>query len=143
MFIKTEMPIQLSNLQKIGLGLTIFGVGFIFLGMIFLFDKGLLVVGNILFLCGLSMIIGLERTVRFFFQSYKAKATAFFFGGFLLVLFGWPLIGMIIEFYGFFLLGFIPVVINFLRRLPIIGSILLLPGLRQIMDKLSESRSIV
>ncbi|CAF3663291.1 unnamed protein product [Rotaria sp. Silwood1] len=138
------MPIQLSDLQKIGLGLTIFGVGFIFLGMIFLFDKGLLAVGNILFLGGLCMIIGLERTVRFFFQSFKIKATALFFGGILLVLIGWPLTGIIIEFYGFFLLfgGFLPIVINFLRRLPIIGSILLLPGLRQITDKLSETRQI-
>ena len=50
------------------------------------------------------MIIGLERTFRFFFQSYKLKSTALFFGGILLVLIGWPLIGMIIEFYGFFLL---------------------------------------
>jgi len=58
------MPIQLSDFQskkkriycsikiisfliEIGLGLSIFGVGFIFLGMILLFDKGLLAVGNV------------------------------------------------------------------------------------------------
>ncbi|CAF3185154.1 unnamed protein product [Rotaria sp. Silwood2] len=130
------MPIQLSDFQKIGLGLSIFGVGFIFLGMIFLFDKGLLAVGNILFLAGLSMIIGFERTFRFFFQRTKIKATFLFFGGIAIVLFGWPLIGMIFELYGFFLLfgGFIPIAINFLRRLPIIGSILLLPGIRQVVD---------
>lgn len=53
-------------------------------------------------------MIGLERTFRFFFQRYKLKSTALFFGGILLVLIGWPLIGMIIEFYGFFLLfGFV------------------------------------
>ena len=86
------------------------------------------------------MIIGFERTFRFFFQRYKLKSTALFFGGILLVLIGWPIIGMIIEFYGFFLLfgGFIPIVINFLRRLPIIGSILLLPGLRQVNYSLFE-----
>lgn len=32
---------------EIGLGLSIFGVGFIFIGMIFLFDKGLLALGNV------------------------------------------------------------------------------------------------
>ena len=87
-----------------------------------LFDKGLLAVGNvsrdenltkksfafflpkILFLAGLSMIIGFERTFRFFFQRYKVKATALFFGGIAIVLLGWPLIGMIVEVYGFFLL---------------------------------------
>ncbi|CAF4485108.1 unnamed protein product [Rotaria magnacalcarata] len=98
------MPIQLSDFQKIGLGLSIFGVGFIFLGMIFLFDKGLLAVGNILFLAGLSMIIGFERTLRFFFQRNKIKATLLFFGGISIVLFGYPLVGMIFEIYGFFLL---------------------------------------
>ncbi|CAF3614174.1 unnamed protein product [Rotaria sp. Silwood1] len=138
------MPIQLSDFQKIGLGLSIFGVGFIFLGMIFLFDKGLLAVGNILFLAGLSMIIGFERTFRFFFQRTKIKATFLFFGGIGIVLFGWPMVGMIFEIYGFFLLfgGFIPIAINFLRRLPIIGSILLLPGIRQVVDRLCESRSM-
>jgi hypothetical protein len=54
------------------------------------------------------MIIGFERTFRFFFQRYKLKSTALFFGGISLVLIGWPLTGMIIEFYGFFLLfGFV------------------------------------
>lgn len=61
------MPVQLSDFQsrtissfvgvveekdhflliEIGLGLSIFGVGFIFIGMIFLFDKGLLALGNV------------------------------------------------------------------------------------------------
>jgi hypothetical protein len=50
------------------------------------------------------MIIGFERTFRFFFQRYKIKATALFFGGISIVLLGWPLIGMIVEIYGFFLL---------------------------------------
>lgn len=54
------------------------------------------------------MIIGFERTFRFFFQRYKIKATALFFGGISIVLLGWPLIGMIVEVYGFFLLfGFV------------------------------------
>ncbi len=59
---------------------------------------------QILFLAGLSMIIGFERTFRFFFQRYKLKSTALFFGGIALVLIGWPVTGMIIEIYGFFLL---------------------------------------
>ena len=37
----------ISFLLEIGLGLTIFGFGFIFLGMIFLFDRGLLAIGNV------------------------------------------------------------------------------------------------
>lgn len=38
---------------------------------------------------------------------------------------------LIIRTYSFFS-GFIPIAINFLRRLPIIGSLLLLPGIRQV-----------
>ena len=55
-------------------------------------------------MAGLSFVIGLERTFRFFFQRHKAKATGFFLGGVLVVLIGWPIIGVVLEIYGFFLL---------------------------------------
>ena len=86
---------------------------------------------QILFLSGLAFVIGLERTFRFFFQYHKIKGTSAFFGGILVVLFGYPLIGMIVEAYGFIVLfsGFFPVAVNFLRRIPILGSILNLPGI--------------
>ncbi|XP_062426550.1 vesicle transport protein GOT1B isoform X3 [Rhea pennata] len=90
--------------KKIGMGLTGFGVFFLFFGMILFFDKALLAIGNVLFVAGLAFVIGLERTFRFFFQKHKMKATGFFLGGVLIVLIGWPLIGMILEIYGFFLL---------------------------------------
>ena len=59
---------------------------------------------QILFVAGLSFVIGLERTFRFFFQRHKVKATSFFLGGVLVVLIGWPIIGVVLEIYGFFLL---------------------------------------
>ncbi len=59
---------------------------------------------QILFLGGVVFIIGFERTYRFFFQTHKLKGSAFFFGGILIVLIGWPLIGMLVECYGAFLL---------------------------------------
>uniref|UniRef100_A0A8C6V104 Uncharacterized protein n=1 Tax=Neogobius melanostomus TaxID=47308 RepID=A0A8C6V104_9GOBI len=66
---------------EIGLGLTGFGVFFLFFGMILFFDKALLAIGNILFVVGLAFMIGLERTFRFFFQKHKLKATGFFLEG--------------------------------------------------------------
>lgn len=84
--------------------MTGFGVFFLFLGVLFFFDKGLLAIGNILFISGLALVIGLERTFRFFFQKHKLKGSSCFLGGVLVVLIGWPLIGMIIEIYGFVLL---------------------------------------
>lgn len=59
---------------------------------------------QILFLAGLAFLIGFDRTFRFFFQSHKWRGTGFFLGGIFVVLAGWPMIGMIVECYGFFLL---------------------------------------
>lgn len=89
---------------------------------------------QILFICGLGCVIGLERTFRFFFQKHKLKASIAFFGGIAVVLLGFPLIGMVIESYGFFLLfsGFFPVAINFLRRVPVLGNILNAPGISKV-----------
>lgn len=61
-------------------------------------------VWQILFLSGLAFVIGLERTFRFFFQSHKLRGSASFFGGILIVLVGWPLVGMMVELYGFVVL---------------------------------------
>ena len=94
---------------------------------------------QILFVCGLACVIGLERTFRFFFQKHKVKASISFFGGIAIVLFGYPLIGMLIEMYGFILLfsGFFPVAINFLRRVPVLGNILNMPGISRTVDWLA------
>lgn len=59
---------------------------------------------QILFIAGLACVIGLERTFRFFFQKHKVKASVAFFGGMFVVLVGWPLVGMLLETYGFVLL---------------------------------------
>jgi hypothetical protein len=59
---------------------------------------------QILFIAGLACVIGLERTFRFFFQKHKVKASVAFFGGIIIVLLGWPLVGMLAETYGFVLL---------------------------------------
>ena len=138
--IKTSKMMQITDIQKIGVGLAGFGVAFLFLGVLFLFDKGLLAIGNILFLSGLACVIGLERTFRFFFQWHKAKGSGAFFGGILIVLLGWPLIGMCVELYGFIVLfsGFFPVAVNFLRRIPVIGTILNMPPIGTYLDKLSD-----
>ncbi|KAG9280155.1 vesicle transport protein GOT1B-like isoform X1 [Astyanax mexicanus] len=135
--------ISLTDSQKIGMGLTGFGVFFLFFGMILFFDKALLAIGNILFVVGLAFVIGLERTFRFFFQ--KIKATSFFLGGVFVVLIGWPIVGLVLEFYGFFLLfrGFFPVVIGFIRRIPVLGYLLNLPFISGYVDTMGESDTMV
>ena len=57
-----------------------------------------------MFIVGLTFVIGVERTFRFFFQRHKIKSTVLFFGGILIVLLGWPVVGMVVEMWGFVLL---------------------------------------
>ncbi|OAD55484.1 putative Golgi transport protein 1 [Eufriesea mexicana] len=127
---------EVTDTQKIGVGLVGFGIAFLFLGVLILFDKGLLAIGNILFISGLACVIGPKRTLSFFFQKHKIKASASFLGGIIVVLLGWPIIGMIIETYGFILLfsGFLPVAINVLRKVPGLRIILNLPGISRMLD---------
>ena len=133
--------ISISDTQKIGLGLAGFGISFLFLGVLMFFDKGLLAVGNLLFISGLAFIIGLERTFWFFFQRHKIKASCSFFSGILIVLFGWPIVGMVIESYGFLLLfrGFIPATVAFLSRVPVLGFVLNLPLIRTLVRYLGNA----
>ncbi|MGH0178421.1 UNVERIFIED_CONTAM: hypothetical protein FKN15_077349 [Acipenser sinensis] len=62
------------------------------------------------------------------------KATGFFLGGVFIVLIGWPVVGMVLEIYGFFLLfrGFFPVAVGFIRRVPVLGYLLNLPGISSV-----------
>ncbi|XP_071037982.1 vesicle transport protein GOT1B-like [Parasteatoda tepidariorum] len=81
---------EITDFQKIGIGLTGFGLFFLFLGVVFIFDKGLLALGNL--------------------HS-----------------------------------GFLPVAVNFLRRVPILGTILNFPILNKIIDYIAgdPNRSMV
>lgn len=65
------------------------------------FDLMFLSLPQLLFLTGLSLIIGLRKTFSFFFQKHKLKGTSFFLGGVVIVLLRWPLLGMCLETYGF------------------------------------------
>ena len=72
------------------------------------------------------LVIGVQSTVSFFFQAKKWKGTTCFLGGILLVLIGWPIIGILVELFGFINLfgNFFPNVLRVASRLPIIGNIL-------------------
>ncbi|KAM4587943.1 vesicle transport protein GOT1A [Odontesthes bonariensis] len=106
---------NITEFQKIGIGLMGFGLFFLLFGVLLYFDSVLLAFGNILFLAGLTFIIGFKRTAGFFFQRHKFRGTLFFLGGVSLVLCRWPFIGMLVESYGFVLLfrSFFPMALGF------------------------------
>ncbi|NWV78619.1 GOT1A protein, partial [Dasyornis broadbenti] len=112
----------------IGVGLVGFGLFFLLFGILLYFDSVLMAFGNLLFLSGLVFIIGFRRTFTFFFQRQKLKGTSFFFGGLVVVLMRWPILGMLLEAYGFIALfrSFFPVAFGFL------GSLANIPLLSQV-----------
>ncbi|KAJ3281760.1 Golgi Transport [Rhizoclosmatium sp. JEL0117] len=132
----------LSDTQKIGVGLTVFGLFFMLLGVLMLFDSGLLAIGNIMFLAGLFLLIGIQKTYAFFARPQKLRGTLCFFGGILLVFVRWPVVGMGVEVFGFVNLfgDFFPVVVSFMRKLPIIGPILNTPGVSKVVDMISGKK---
>jgi len=144
------------------------------LGVMLFFDAALLALGNVrfhstfdfvlniticitlqlLFLSGLTLIIGPQKTFYFFARKQKLRGTLCFLGGILLVFFKYPFIGMIVETFGFLNLfgylplplaclayltrslysDFFPVVLTFLRQLPFVGTLLSLPYIRPVRD---------
>ena len=126
------------------------------------------------------LIIGPTKTYRFFFQKRKWKGTACFLGGIALVLYGWAIVGILVEGWGFINLfgDFFPTALyaartatlfsrgsrarpsgciaceptncssrtltrarlacrsGFLRNMPVIGTVLSLPVVRSVTDRL-------
>ncbi|WZY79887.1 hypothetical protein YC2023_026271 [Brassica napus] len=123
-------------------GLTAFGVFFSFLGVVFVFDKGLLAMGNILFISGVSLTIGLKSTMQFFTKRQNYKGTISFGAGFFFVVIGWPILGMMLETYGFFVLfsGFWPTLAVFAQKIPVLGWIIQQPYIRSFFDKYRGKR---
>merc|ERR1712166_367458 len=126
-----DVSSMFDDRKTIGFGLTGFGLFFMFLGVMMLFDRALLAMGNVLFLAGTITIIGAERTY------------AFFFIGIAIVLYGHPVIGMLIEMFGFVNLfgNFFPVALRFAQSLPVIGNAFMLleniPSIAHMMERLN------
>lgn len=78
---------------------------------------------QILFLIGLTIIIGPQKTLVFFARKQKLKGTAAFFAGLALILFKWPLIGFLVELYGIMVLfgDFLGTIAGFARNVPVVG----------------------
>ncbi|KAK9059264.1 hypothetical protein SSX86_021883 [Deinandra increscens subsp. villosa] len=164
---------EMDDWKKIGLGLTGFGVFFSFLGMIFFFDKGLLAIGNILFISGVIMTIGVKSSLQFFLRRSNYKGTISFGIGFFFVIIGWPVIGMAAEAYGFIILfrfldafmkrlrlycyriniwlltmyifcsGFWPTLSVFVQKIPVIGWVFQQPFIRSFLDRYRGKRAPV
>ncbi|KAA1079959.1 Golgi Transport [Puccinia graminis f. sp. tritici] len=132
----------LTDTQKIGVGITSAGVMFLMLGSMLFFDGPLLALGNILFLTGITFVIGPQKTYYFFARRNKVRGTICFLGGIILVFLKYPFFGILIEMFGFLNLfgDFFPVILSFLRQMPVIGQFLSLPYIRGFTDRIAGVR---
>lgn len=132
-----------NDTQTIGTGLLGLGLLFVFLGVCLLFDRTLLTIGNVLFLSGLCVTMGMSRTMRFFSKKARdmgLRGVACFLAGVILVLFfRWPIVGMILEGFGFVNLfgNFFPIALAAMRTMPVLGDLLRLPGVSHVADRLA------
>merc|ERR1712166_388565 len=137
-----DLGSMFDDKKTIGFGLTGFGLFFMFLGVMMLFDRALLAMGNVLFLAGVCTITGMEQTYNFFFRIDRLRGTTCFFAGIIVVVFGWPVCGMLLESFGFINLfgNFFPVALKFAQSLPVIGDVFMLlekiPSVAVIMERL-------
>lgn len=76
-----------------------------------------------MFLIGLTIIIGFQKTLVFFARRQKLKGTAAFAIGIILILLKWAFIGFIVEMYGIFVLlgDFFATIAGFAGSIPVLG----------------------
>lgn len=81
--------------------------------------------GNLLFVVGVPLMIGPGRTVGYFLQPKKARATGCLGVGILLVLVGHPVIGILLEIFGLLNLfgNMFPLVMMMAKNMPVVGSL--------------------
>lgn len=92
---------------------------------------------QILFLIGLTLIIGVQKTFVFFSRRQKWKGTAAFAAGIILILLRWPLTGFLVELYGIFVLfgDFFATIGSFAGNIPVVG-----PYIQMGLEKISGGR---
>ena len=129
-----------SDNTKIGTGLLFLGCVFLFLGVIFFFDSAMLALGDILFLTGLTLTIGVSRTLRFFSRPDRMRGIISFFGGIFLVMFRWPVVGMICQLYGLvYLFGqFFPIAAASMKEMPVIGQVFKIPAIEKFFSSFGQ-----
>ena len=120
-------------MAEIGVAFCSGGGLFLFAGILMFFDRSMLAMGNILFLIGLTLIIGPQKTFIFFARRNKLKGTAAFLSGIILILLRWPLTGFLVETYGIVVLfgDFFATIASFAGNIPVVG-----PYIQMVLDRL-------
>eukprot|EP01071_Lankesteria_metandrocarpae_P008042 Lankesteria_metandrocarpae@DN4849_c0_g1_i3.p2 len=127
------------------LGVSICAVGLVLggVGVLLFFDRALLSLANLAFVVGITFTIGPKRAINFFFKPTKLKASALYFGGAIVILWGWSMIGFFVELWGVWLLfrALLPNLVASVKLTPV-GMIFNLPGIKQAGDWIYDQRRL-
>jgi len=128
--------------KKIGIGLCAAGFFMMGLGVFLFFDRTLLALGNVSFLGGLCMLLGVTKTGKFFFRREKWSASGSFFAGFGLITLGFSFFGFVLEMYGIWKLfaAFLPNVIQAMKFVPGLGQLLQIPPFSWACDYIQDTQ---
>lgn len=131
-----------NDATKIGVVLTGLGIFFSFLGIVMLLDSALLTLGNILFVAGVALVMGPARSKSFFLDPRRFRSSICFFFGILLVMWGWCLIGLMVQGFGALNLfgNFFPMVVRVMESMPVIGTVLEHPVAQNLLEKMNLVR---
>lgn len=91
---------QRSETRKVGAGLSAIGFSLLLMGCFLMFNRAMLVLGNIFVIAGLIAVVGPQRAVAFFSRKQKWRGSLSFSIGLLLIFYGRTFIGMVIEVFG-------------------------------------------
>jgi hypothetical protein len=112
--------------RKVGLTLLASGIMVTMLGISLFFNKTLMRLGNLLFIAGVPVTLGPSRTMGYFLQPQKTRATVCLVLGILLVFFGHPVFGMVLEAFGLLNLfgNMFPLLMAVVKQMPIVGNLM-------------------
>mmetsp|Transcript_14134 Transcript_14134/g.42130 ORF Transcript_14134/g.42130 Transcript_14134/m.42130 type:complete len:229 (-) Transcript_14134:24-710(-) len=111
--------------RKTGLIMCAAGAASTMLGVSLFFEKNLIRLGNVLLVAGAPIVVGPRRASRYVLTPSKLRGTAVFALGFMLILSGHPLIGIIVEVFGFLNLfgNLFPIFSAMFRNLPFVQNL--------------------
>ena len=113
--------------KKYGLYCLVGGSCLTGLGMVLFFNKALIRIGNLLFVSGVPLFVGPAKTIKFFMNPEKFRATGCVLMGLFLVFVGWPIFGILLELFGLLNL--------FGNMFPLVKMVLgSVPGLNSLMN---------
>jgi len=115
-----------SDNNKIGMFLVLAGVCSYFLGCLMLFDRSLLLLGNLCFVAGIFVLTGAYSGVLFFTGKGKLVGSLYFLAGFIIIIARWSFVGGLVQLFGLYGMfkSFLPFLFDYLMSVPVIGPFL-------------------